>query len=101
MAEKSGKGSISNLSTKVLVASRQLVEENVGYVRIIVTDRAMEYFMDRPVRAALPAVADAFFHISTDFMAARADLWRYAVLYLHGGAYLDMDGAVKLAKLVK
>lgn len=28
--------------------------------------------------------------------AARADIWRYCVLYLHGGLYLDDDSDIKV-----
>eukprot|EP00040_Diaphanoeca_grandis_P018474 m.97158 g.97158 ORF g.97158 m.97158 type:complete len:366 (-) comp26955_c1_seq1:33-1130(-) len=40
---------------------------------------------------AHPQIKKAFFSINPAIMAARADLWRYAVLYDVGGVYIDID----------
>ena len=61
---------------------------NPAYAQRLVNDSAAAAF----VRARFPGrVARAFASIDARFGAARADLWRYCVLYAFGGWYLDVD----------
>ena len=39
-----------------------------------------------------PAVLEAWFTLRAG--AAKADLWRYCALYVHGGVYLDLDASI-------
>ena len=41
-------------------------------------------------------VEKAYFRINPAYGAARADFWRYCVLYVHGGVYLDIDSTCEL-----
>lgn len=54
-------------------------------------DSDCEHFM-RSV--APPWVRDAYFSIRPELGAARADVWRYALLHHCGGVYLDIDSTL-------
>jgi len=54
-------------------------------------DGDCEHFM-RTVAA--PWVRDAYFSIRPELGAARADVWRYALLHHCGGVYLDIDSTL-------
>eukprot|EP00037_Helgoeca_nana_P029649 m.356975 g.356975 ORF g.356975 m.356975 type:complete len:711 (-) comp28021_c0_seq5:2693-4825(-) len=43
----------------------------------------------------LKRVAQAYFSINPACGAARADIWRYATLWTHGGIYIDIDATCK------
>ena len=53
--------------------------------------RAGEHFMRT---AAEPWMRWAYFTINPSVGAARADIWRYAVLHHCGGVYLDLDSTL-------
>lgn len=61
---------------------------NPGYEQRLVNDSAAAAF----VASRFPGrVARAYASVGPEFGAARADLWRYCVLYEFGGWYLDLD----------
>lgn len=65
--------------------------ENSDYVFELASDSDCAAF----VREEMPSeVAEAYFLISPAFGALRADLWRYCVLYVYGGVYLDIDATL-------
>eukprot|EP00041_Stephanoeca_diplocostata_P013959 m.249969 g.249969 ORF g.249969 m.249969 type:complete len:187 (-) comp19529_c1_seq15:2476-3036(-) len=72
----------------------RLVKENPKFKFHLVDDRGMDTFMLRYFGGT--AVSASYFAISTEFGAMRADMWRYAVLYIHGGVYLDMDSTLNV-----
>lgn len=63
-----------------------MIQMNPGYDYRLYTDDDMDEF----VNAIFPGeIADAFNKLN--IMVAKADFWRYLVLYKYGGIYLDMD----------
>ncbi|KAJ1463294.1 nucleotide-diphospho-sugar transferase [Pelagophyceae sp. CCMP2097] len=61
---------------------------NPGHAHRLVNDTEAAAFMRRHFAGR---VANAYFAINPVLGAARADLWRYCVLYKFGGFYLDLD----------
>lgn len=70
---------------------RRLMALNPSYRFEIWDDRDCEHFMRT---AAEPWVRWAYFAINPSVGAARADIWRYAVLHRCGGVYLDLDSTL-------
>lgn len=64
---------------------------NPQYAFHLVNDTEMINYM--AAYSLHPKLRDAFFAVNPRLMAARADLWRYAVLYDQGGAYVDIDSS--------
>ena len=64
---------------------------NSEYDFRLIDDQGCEKFMEEHFSGE---VADAYFSINPKLGAARADLWRYCVLYKHGGVYLDIDSLI-------
>lgn len=65
--------------------------ENPQWVFHLVTDAQAGRFMTQEMP---PGIAEAYFSIDPKLGAARADLWRFCVLYKYGGVYLDVDAAI-------
>ena len=70
---------------------RHLIALNPSYRFEIWDDRDCEHFM-RTV--AEPWIRWAYFTINPSVGAARADIWRYAVLHRCGGVYFDLDSTL-------
>jgi len=71
------------------VPTRSLLGEHAaGYEHTTADDAACEAF----IAAHFPRAVDAFRALSG---AHRADLWRYCVLYVHGGVYLDIKTVLR------
>ena len=70
---------------------RRLIALNPSYRFEIWDDRDCEHFMRT---AAEPWMRWAYFSINPSVGAARADIWRYAVLHHCGGVYLDLDSTL-------
>lgn len=62
---------------------------NPEYYHHLFNDQDCDNFMREFYRGT--DVETAYFRINPNFGAARADLWRYCVLYKFGGVYIDID----------
>ena len=67
---------------------RLLRARNPSHQYHFVDDKAQASFMRTNMTGA---VAEAYFSINPDNGAARADLWRYCILWKYGGWYVDLD----------
>jgi hypothetical protein len=67
---------------------RTLKARNPSHAYNFVDDNAQAAFMRAEFKGP---VADAYFTIDASNGAARADLWRYCILYKAGGWYVDLD----------
>ena len=67
---------------------RLLKARNPAHEYHFVDDAAQAAFMRTNVTGD---VSEAYFSIDPENGAARADLWRYCVLYRYGGWYIDLD----------
>eukprot|EP00040_Diaphanoeca_grandis_P035400 m.222563 g.222563 ORF g.222563 m.222563 type:complete len:687 (+) comp33377_c0_seq1:151-2211(+) len=67
-----------------------LRERNPEYTFHLISDSEADAFMEK---FEMPRVRQAYFSINPSLGASRADVWRYAALYQHGGIYLDIDSS--------
>jgi hypothetical protein len=70
--------------------------QNPTFKQILFTDADMEQFMHVEYGRRAPwgdAVLRAFKRINPIYGAARADLFRYALIYVRGGIYMDIKSA--------
>lgn len=65
-----------------------LRDRNPEYEFRLVSDKEADAFM---MQFPITRVKQAYFSINPSLGASRADMWRYAVLYQHGGVYIDID----------
>ncbi|KAJ8608250.1 hypothetical protein CTAYLR_009485 [Chrysophaeum taylorii] len=72
---------------RFIEAHRRMVAANPNWAFEVVDDARMERMMAEEVGN----VARAFMSINPRLGAARADLWRYSVLFVRGGVYADAD----------
>jgi mannosyltransferase OCH1-like enzyme len=68
---------------------KRMMEFNPGYSHYLYDDREIDEFMRDYYNGR---IYNAFCKLAIG--AARADLWRYCVLYKYGGVYLDIDAAI-------
>jgi hypothetical protein len=80
------------LPPSVATARRAIMEQNPDYEFKLVDDYAAAQFMREHFRGP---TLDAYLSINPKIGAMRADLWRYCVLYVHGGVYLDLDSTIR------
>ena len=78
-----------NLPIKVQKLRKKMYKLNSEYEFIIYTDEQMNDFMSSN---APKEIKDVFFRINN--IVAKADLWRYFILYTYGGIYLDIDSEI-------
>lgn len=78
-----------DLPRGVAIAVKQMLALNPGYTHHLYDDHEIEEFM---LTHYAGRVYNAFSQLSIG--AARADLWRYCVLYKYGGVYLDIDAGI-------
>jgi mannosyltransferase OCH1-like enzyme len=72
----------------------KMKEQNPDYKYHLYTDEEMDAF----VKENYPGeIYECYNRIS--FIVAKADFWRYLVLYKYGGVYLDMDSCINNIKL--
>ncbi len=79
---------MSSLGSNAATNRAHIQSMNPTYLHRFVNDSEAEAFIATEYRGR---VADAYFSINPKFGAARADLWRYCVLYKYGGWYMDLD----------
>ena len=67
----------------------QVKSLNPEYKYKLYTDEDMNHFMKYELNWT--EASDAYFMINEKIGAARADLWRYCILWKYGGIYIDID----------
>mmetsp|Transcript_58680 Transcript_58680/g.174633 ORF Transcript_58680/g.174633 Transcript_58680/m.174633 type:complete len:363 (-) Transcript_58680:609-1697(-) len=70
----------------------RLKPSNPEYDFVLMNDTEVDDFMRTHFRGR---IYDAFRLMNPAIGAMRADLWRYCVLYVYGGVYLDLDSGLK------
>jgi mannosyltransferase OCH1-like enzyme len=71
------------------IAIKQMMSLNPGYTHYLYDDKEIDEFMHDHYSGK---VYNAFRQLAIG--AARADLWRYCILYKYGGIYLDIDAGI-------
>jgi len=85
-----------NLSSSYQAAWNFTAKYNPNFMQILYTDVTMQIFLKKYYRNHKEfgsSVYDAFYKINPVYAAARADLFRYALMYEKGGVYLDIKSA--------
>jgi len=72
---------------------KDLVKNNLGWHTHYINDSAMDQFMIEVF--ANTSLLRAYNLINPKLGACRSDIWRIAVLWLHGGVYIDYDVQIK------
>ena len=90
--------STQNLPEKLEKLHNKMKHKNSSFQHIIYTDEQMNDYINSNAEKEIRDVYWKMNHI-----VARADIWRYTILYNNGGVYLDMDSEIKgsLNKLIK
>jgi hypothetical protein len=78
-----------NLPRGISIVVKQMMLLNPGYTHYLYDDREIDDFMKTHYYGR---VYNAFSQLAIG--AARADLWRYCILYKYGGVYLDIDAGI-------
>lgn len=76
-------------SPRVTAAMLSWRELNRGFKHIVVGDAEMDRFVRLRLNASHPGLVAAYARLPLPVM--RADVWRYAILYVYGGVYADAD----------
>ena len=86
-----------NLPRGIGIVIRKMLDNNPGYAHYLYDDAEMTDFVHRNYPGEISAAFDML-----AIGAARADLWRYLILYKYGGIYLDIDAEIvgKLDELI-
>jgi len=71
---------------------KSLMNRNKDWEFHLIDDKMMKRFLKHVFRGT--GVLWAYEHISHQLGASRADLWRLAVLWIHGGIYIDLDADI-------
>lgn len=71
----------------------KMVEDNPEWKFNLVTNEEQEKFLRETDDEIVQLAYKSFQLLNPKNGAGRADVWRYAVLYYHGGMYLDMDSS--------
>ena len=79
----------NNLHPKIEEIRRRILNINPGYMFDLFDDIEIDNFINRHFDER---TYDAFSKLKVG--AARADFWRYCVLYINGGVYLDIDSEI-------
>ena len=79
-----------NLPKKVFRLHQKMLSLNPEYEHIIYTDEQMNDFISSNADKEIQTLYWKMNHI-----VAKADIWRYTILYLNGGIYLDIDSEIK------
>jgi len=83
-----------SIPDQVRLPLERMQRRNPGWEFRLCDDNDMAIFMEAKIRRVAPHVAEAYAAINPSLGAARADLWRYAVLWYHGGVYVDLDSEI-------
>ena len=78
-----------NLPNKISKMHSRMLTQNPEYNHIIYTDEQMNDYMNSNVDKEIKNIYWKMNHI-----VAKADLWRYSILYNKGGVYLDIDSQI-------
>jgi len=78
-----------NLPYKISRIHANMLNKNPGYEHIIYTDEQMNDFM---TSNAAKEILDLYWKMN--HIVAKADIWRYTILYERGGIYLDIDSKI-------
>lgn len=81
-------------SSKVPGHIKKYLSTHENWKSGIVDDSYMTLFMEKVF--ANTSVLWAYNSINPQIMAGKTDIWRYAVLYVFGGVYIDADAGFKL-----
>ncbi|WP_048439943.1 glycosyltransferase family 32 protein [Caenimonas sp. SL110] len=82
--------STARLPAAIASGVRDLQRSNPGWDYRFYDDAAVGAFIRKQCP---PEIRTAFFRINPDYGPARADLFRYALMYLQGGVYLDVKSS--------
>ena len=87
-----------NLPRGIDIVVRKMLDANPGYSHYLYDDIEMTEFVHRNYPGEISSAFDML-----AIGAARADLWRYLILYKYGGIYLDIDAEIvgKLDDLIR
>ena len=88
------KKNISNLENskptkKILKMHSNMLTQNPDFEHIIYTDEQMNDYM---TSNAEKEILDLYWKMN--HIVAKADIWRYTILYKEGGVYLDIDSQI-------
>lgn len=77
------------------------IQENIAYLQEINPHWEHRLYDDRDIEAFIRhEYGEKIYHyyskISSDYGAAKADLFRYLIIYKHGGVYLDIKSSVSM-----
>lgn len=78
-----------NLPQKIMKLHRNFRSLNTHYDHILYTDEQMNDYMSSNADKEL---ADIYWKMN--HIVARADIWRYTILYNEGGIYVDIDSLI-------
>jgi mannosyltransferase OCH1-like enzyme len=85
---------VSNSSEELPGPLREFFQRNSGWQVNVIGNTEKDAFIDTVF--ANTSVQLAYHIISPLLGAAKADIWRYAVLYLFGGVYIDYDSDIRV-----
>ena len=77
------------LPNKISKLHKNMLNKNPNYDHIIYTDEQMNDFMNSNADKEIRELYWKMNHI-----VAKADIWRYTILYEKGGVYLDIDSII-------
>lgn len=83
---------VSELETTYRWIPRTIIRNADWHIHIS-DDNEMDTFMERVFRGT--KVLWAFNMINRKLPPARTDIWRYAVLWVYGGGYMDIDSDIR------
>ena len=78
-----------NLPKKILKMHSNMLTQNPDFEHIIYTDEQMNDYM---TSNAEKEILDLYWKMN--HIVAKADIWRYTILYKEGGVYLDIDSQI-------
>lgn len=90
----------NNVVPEVQNNINKMKELNPEYDFRLVTDIECDKFIKENFNNQ---IYEAYLNINPKYGAAKADFWRYCVLYINGGIYLDLDSFIeeKLSNIIK
>ena len=72
-----------------------LKKRNIGWQYALYNDNELEYFMDEKCAKHWPDYVKAYHMLNPVVGAAKADMFRYCILWMYGGVYVDYDSDCK------
>jgi mannosyltransferase OCH1-like enzyme len=79
----------AHLPLRIARTVRRFRNNNPEYTHRLLTDLECSQFIEEHFGGT--RTEQAYFRINPAFGAARADFWRYCILFKYGGIYLDID----------